>query len=128
MSKPKTVNKLQPERKNQLITYLMWGLGFVGICGMHRLYLGQYGRGLGLMLTFGGFGIWQLLDIATVDERIAILNDEKTSDKSKLKGNQAGRHSKEVKEKTTMSIVDSEFNVLEAEQAELEEKLKKFKD
>ena len=128
MSKPKTVNKLQPERKNQLITYLMWGLGFVGICGMHRLYLGQYGRGLGLMLTFGGFGIWQLLDIATVDERIAILNDGKTSDKSKLKGNQAGRHSKEVKEKTTMSIVDSEFNVLEAEQAELEEKLKKFKD
>ena len=47
-----TKNELHPERKNHLIAYLMWGLGFVGISGMHRLYLGQYGRGVALILTF----------------------------------------------------------------------------
>ena len=125
-------NEIQTERKSQLITYLMWGLGFVGISGMHRLYLGQYGRGLALMLTFGGFGIWQLLDIASINERIAILNGEKAAHKSELKGKQVEERGKadngELKEEISTSIALSEFDDLEAEQAELEKKLKKFKD
>ena len=76
-----TKNELQPERKNHLIAYLMWGLGFVGISGMHRLYLGQYGRGVALILTFGGCGVWQLIDVATINERIALLNGDRAPDK-----------------------------------------------
>ena len=33
------------EEKHPSIAYLLWGLGFVGICGLHRMYLGQYQMG-----------------------------------------------------------------------------------
>ena len=78
-------NELQPEAKKHLIAYLMWGLGFVGISGMHRLYLGQYGRGVALILTFGGCGVWQLIDVATNNERIALLNGDQATDKGEAK-------------------------------------------
>ena len=77
-----TKNELHPERKNQLTDYLMGGLGFVGINGMHRLYLGLYGRGVALILTFGGCGVWQLIDVATIYERIALLNGDRAPDKA----------------------------------------------
>lgn len=125
-------NELQPEPKNHLIAYLMWGLGFVGISGMHRLYLGQYGRGIALIMTFGGCGVWQLIDVATINERIAVLNGERAPDKSEAKAAQQEKSIKTVdkiqKEEVAKPILRDEFDDLEAEQAELEQRLKKFKD
>ena len=125
-----TKNELHPERKNQLTDYLMGGLGFVGINGMHRLYLGLYGRGVALILTFGGCGVWQLIDVATIYERIALLNGDRAPDKGEAKPVQQKKPVKPTvqPEHGTQAVERDEFEDLEAEQAELEKRLKRFKD
>ncbi len=37
-----------------------------GICGMHRIYTGHIGVGIAQFFTFGGCGIWQLIDIISI--------------------------------------------------------------
>lgn len=37
--------------------------GFVGFCGLHRIYLGKPISGIIQLLTAGLFGIWQFIDI-----------------------------------------------------------------
>lgn len=34
-----------------------------GFCGIHRFYTGHIGIGIAQLLTLGGCGIWQLVDI-----------------------------------------------------------------
>lgn len=36
---------------------------FLGIAGVHRFYLGKIGTGVAQLLTFGGLGIWLLVDL-----------------------------------------------------------------
>jgi len=40
-----------------------------GFCGIHRLYTGHVGIGIAQLLTFGGCGIWQLIDIISIITR-----------------------------------------------------------
>lgn len=37
-----------------------------GICGVHRMYTGHVGTGIAQFFTFGGCGIWQLIDIISI--------------------------------------------------------------
>ncbi len=37
-----------------------------GIFGIHRFYTGHVGIGIAQLLTFGGCGIWQLIDIISL--------------------------------------------------------------
>lgn len=42
---------------------LCWILGFFGA---HRFYLGRVGSGILMLISFGGFGIWYLIDLIVV--------------------------------------------------------------
>lgn len=38
----------------------------LGVFGIHRFYLGRVGTGVLMLLTFGGLGIWYLVDLILV--------------------------------------------------------------
>lgn len=47
-----------------LVTLLLCWI--FGVFGVHRFYLGRVGTGLLMLFTFGGLGIWYLIDLILV--------------------------------------------------------------
>ena len=39
---------------------------FLGVLGIHRFYLGKFFTGLLMLFTFGGMGIWTMVDMVTL--------------------------------------------------------------
>jgi TM2 domain-containing membrane protein YozV len=39
---------------------------FLGNLGVHRFYVGKTGSGLGMLFTFGGLGVWALVDFIMI--------------------------------------------------------------
>jgi TM2 domain-containing membrane protein YozV len=39
---------------------------FLGTFGIHRFYVGKVGTGILQLVTFGGLGIWTLVDFITI--------------------------------------------------------------
>lgn len=70
--------EMQKGEKVQLYTYAMWLLG--GFFGLHRLYTRNYIQALFMCLTMGGFGIWWIVDVFFIGNRIDELNDELEED------------------------------------------------
>ena len=123
------------EKKSLLIAYLMWGLGFVGIGGMHRFYLGQNGMGIALLVTFGGCGIGQLLDVSSLSDRVKIANGEKAktermAEKIQHREERSSAKTPVIKETEVRSesIAMDDFDELMADQAELQKRLRGFKE
>jgi len=56
--------KVKKEGKDWLVC-LMLSI-FVGKFGIDRFYLGKIGTGVLKLITFGGFGIWWLIDIILI--------------------------------------------------------------
>jgi len=56
-------NSVTPQR--DWLTALLLSI-FLGSLGVYRFYLGQTGLGIAKLLTFGGCGIWALIDIILI--------------------------------------------------------------
>lgn len=41
-------------------------LGFVGLCGLHRFYVGRIWSALLQLATLGGLGVWQVVDMVRI--------------------------------------------------------------
>jgi TM2 domain-containing membrane protein YozV len=39
---------------------------FVGVLGVHRFYVGKIGTGILQLITFGGLGIWTMVDFVMI--------------------------------------------------------------
>lgn len=39
---------------------------FFGVLGVHRFYVGKVGTGILQLITFGGLGIWSLVDLIMI--------------------------------------------------------------
>jgi len=39
---------------------------FLGFLGVHRFYTGKVGTGILMIITFGGFGIWVIVDMVLI--------------------------------------------------------------
>jgi TM2 domain-containing membrane protein YozV len=50
--------------KSFVVTLLLCIL--VGGLGVHRYYVGKIGTGILQLITFGGFGIWVLIDLILI--------------------------------------------------------------
>jgi TM2 domain-containing membrane protein YozV len=59
-------------KKVPRVAYGLWCL--VGIIGGHRFYLGDTGRAIAMLFTFGGLGVWTLADLFFIGRRVRAVN------------------------------------------------------
>jgi len=50
-------------QKSGLVAFVLWAFCGVGLCGLHRFYVGRVGTGIVWLLTFGLLGVGQLIDL-----------------------------------------------------------------
>lgn len=60
--------------KTNGIAYLLWLLGLVGFCGIHRFYAGKWITGLLWLFTGGLLFIGQLIDLLLIPGQIERAN------------------------------------------------------
>ncbi|MEB3201545.1 MAG: TM2 domain-containing protein [Synechococcus sp.] len=63
-----------PERRNLALSYGLWALGLVGVCGVHRLYNRKPFSGTLWLLTFGLCFVGQLVDLLLMPELVDQAN------------------------------------------------------
>lgn len=57
------IKRTAPAKKSAAVAITLCCLGFVGLAGLHRLYLGRVGTGILMVCTLGGIWIWTLIDL-----------------------------------------------------------------
>ena len=73
------------DKKSKKKAYLFWVIGFFGILGFHRFYLGKVGSGIGWLLTGGLFGMGALYDLFAVSNMVDEQNTYNELRAAKLK-------------------------------------------
>jgi hypothetical protein len=66
-------SEVNSKAKSKGIAYALWW--FTGVWGGHRFYAGNIGMGIGMLLTFGGLGIWSLFDGFAIGKAIDRKNE-----------------------------------------------------
>lgn len=66
-------SEVNNKQKSVGIAYALWW--FTGVFGGHRFYAGSIGVGIGMLLTFGGLGIWALIDAFFIGKVINQYNE-----------------------------------------------------
>jgi hypothetical protein len=61
-------------RKQKSVAYLLWCLGFFGLCGVHRFYTERYLLGLLYLFTFGFCFLGQLIDLLLIPDDVGSYN------------------------------------------------------
>lgn len=59
-------------RKRPAVAYALWAV--CGLIGGHRFYLGDTGRSIAMLFTFGGLGGWTLVDLFLIGGRVRAVN------------------------------------------------------
>jgi hypothetical protein len=54
--------------------YLLWCACLLGACGIHRFYLGKHWTGILYLLTFGCFGVGQVIDLFKMKDLVLLEN------------------------------------------------------
>ena len=116
------------EEKYTYIAYLLWGLGFVGICGLHRMYLGQYGLGTAMLFTFGFCGVGQVIEVATIPYATQEANAQNGYQKDSVEPEMNALNKQNVVEAQNATTKVEELDELDREQASIEETLKKLRN
>jgi len=65
--------EMNNKQKSKGIAYALWF--FLGGFGAHRFYVGHTGYAIGMLLTFGGLGVWTLIDAFLIGKAIEAKNE-----------------------------------------------------
>ena len=68
------LNSLHHERRSIAVSYLLWCLALVGVCGLQRFYNRKPISGLIWLLTLGFCGLGQLLDLVLIPNLVQQAN------------------------------------------------------
>lgn len=66
-------------QKSKGVMYLLWF--FTGVIGGHRFYLGDTGYAVAMLfLGWATFGIWPLIDLFLIGNRLEKITEQKETD------------------------------------------------
>ena len=65
LQKEKLLNSSSSVSDSQWVVTLLLAF-LLGVIGAHRFYVGKTGTGILMLLTFGGIGIWLLIDLILI--------------------------------------------------------------
>ena len=65
LQKEKLLNSTSSGSDSQWVVTLLLAF-LLGVIGAHRFYVGKTGTGILMLLTFGGIGIWLLIDLILI--------------------------------------------------------------
>lgn len=65
-------SEFDKKKKSKTTAYLFWF--FTGAFGGHRFYAGDALKGILMLITFGGIGIWAFIDVFFIGKRIEDKN------------------------------------------------------
>ena len=111
------------EDKQISIAYLLWGLGFFGISGLHRMYLGNYGLGTAMLFTFGFCGVVQILECLNIPGAVEASNLGASSSQEESISGKVN-----IADDKPVNFNENKLDDFDLEQGSIDEILKKLKN